>query len=247
MKYSYKNLKRKVAFEILTSWLVMSPLAIGLTILIGVWAVSFSGSGLWMAIGALLTLVSGAIWVTRFFGGSKTIEERVLGKIKAEIEREDRKRLDSLDARLVADGDGRTEFALRDLRNLRQAMLACETTDSLIACSDVIESIEALFDDSVKALDKSLSLSYTINSISTYEARANLMEHREKIIEGVQKSIIEIGKIVGDLQVLASSGYNNQDELRGQLSDKMEVVSQVHQQMTRWEAGNFEENHITVA
>lgn len=247
MKYLYKNLKRKVAFEILTSWLVLSPLAVGLTILIGVWAVSFAGSGLWTAIGGLLTLVSGAIWVTRFFGGSKSIEERVLGKIKAEVEREDRKRLDELDSRLSEDGDHRTEFALRDLRKLRQAIHSCETPENIVSCSEIIDGIENLFEDSVKALDKSLKLTYTINTLTTFEARKSLKENREKLIEGVQKSIIEIGNIVGDLQVLADSGYDNQEELRQQLSDKVGVVKEVHEQMTRWQAGDFEENHITVA
>tara|TARA_B100001778_G_scaffold330827_2_gene334049 strand:- start:14363 stop:15127 length:765 start_codon:yes stop_codon:yes gene_type:complete len=242
MRYSYRNLKKRVAFEILTGWLVLAPLAIGLTLLIGTWALSFAASGLMAAVGGLLTLVSGAVWLTQFFGNREPVEQRVIAKLKAEEEAEDRARLDELDARLQVDGDPRTENALRDLRQLRRTMHSLDLSADLIAADSIIEGIDELYDDSIKGLEKSLALSKTLRGLSTSEARSAIESQRDKIIGGIQQSIVEIGTVIGDLQVLAVSGDNDsQSELRGRLSEQMETVKTVHQRMQRWQAGDFSE------
>ena len=249
MDYSYQNLKRKVAIEILSDWLVLGPLAVGLTLIIGTWALGFAASGALTAVGGLLALVSGAIWATKFFGGSKPVEERVIAKIKAEVARAEAQKLDALDARLQIDGDPRTNNALRDLRRLMQALRSIDLSESLIAADGVVVGIEELYADSIASLERTLDLTQTINGLSSAEARETLISQRDQIISGINQSIAEIGSLVGDLQVLSTSGDNGtQEELRARVSEQMQTVRKVHDQMQRWQAGDFsdDESHQTV-
>lgn len=238
MSYLYKDLKKKVALEILSGFSFLIPALGGLSLLIAAWAFSIGPLAL---LGVLGFLASGAVAATRFLLNGKSIEERVIEKIKREVASKDRAKLDELHVRLSNDGDYRTETALKDLRNLRVSLHNCETRDNIIGAAETINLVEQMFNQTIVSLERTLALRTTISRLSNKEAREQLVDQREEIIDNIEKSIVEVGKVVGSLQVLANSDISEQAALRDELAESMKVVKQVHKSMTNWQQGNFNE------
>lgn len=232
--YSPDNLRKLVIFEILSGWGVLAPFALGLTVAIGSWALSL-GSAV-TAFGLILSLISGGVFATKLLN-PKAIEERILNRLKKEQDQKHRQELKELRESLAWDGIPDTERILNDLVALRSSLSECETIDNVRAVGPVIQAIESLYSDALKSLRRQLHLGASMRKVSIPDARQALQDQRNQIVEDLRSSVEEIARVVADLQVMSDSADNDLSEHRRNLTDRMEIVSNVQRQMNRWQNG----------
>ena len=238
MSYDRDSIKKKLMWEVITSWTVLGPFAIGATILLFAWGLSLKGlvAGL---IGAAFIAVSFGIFLKQMT--SNGVKQRVIDKLKLHAEREERIRLDELDSRLANDRDPRTQSLLRNMRRLRQTFSSCSNDQTCArAAGSIIAGVEDLFADSVRALETTLTLKATADSLIGSEAKQPILERRERLIADVEITVNEMSNIISGLQVISVTGDNDldaADELRSSLSDKLVAIRRTQEEMAELQVG----------
>jgi hypothetical protein len=234
-----RQLRNRVLLNLCTSPWILTPLVLGATMLAGAVAVS-QKLGLLAFGGFALCLAALGTAVTRFFVGAEGLTERAAKQLKEETERANAQRLDSLDQRLVRDGDVRTEAALRDLRAFQQAFKQPGLwTGRLNATSsfDILSSVQDLFEGCVHALEASLALWETAQPLRIAGARRPILERREELVQDVQQSIEQLSRILVGLQALGSKAADDTDlsRIRSDLDANLKIARRVEEKLRHWE------------
>jgi len=187
--------------------------------------------------GIVSILGSFGIFMTRLLSGSESVGKRVLKELEEEAVSDRERALDDLDHKLAADDDPRTEKSLRDLRTLAhafqedQAWLSALNTRSTF---DILAGVEQLFTRCVLSLEKTLKLWYTARDMTSLEAREAILNLRERIIEDVSKSTIQLGRILAGIQSISVQDGDDDSELahiRAELDRSLEVAKMVEKRM----------------
>jgi hypothetical protein len=177
------------------------------------------------------------ILLTRLLMGSENIARDILEEMEKEAITERERALDSLDQRLSADGDSRTEKSLRDLRALARAFQDDQSWLSTLntkSTFDILAGVEQLFSRCVLSLEKSLKLWYTAREMTTDKARQPILDQRERIITDVAESIHQLGRILAGIQRIGvHEGEENSElaRIRQELDQSLQVAEIVEQRM----------------
>jgi len=227
--------RKKLALKVFSSPATLFPIVAGITDFLALWVFG-SKSGWWLFAGMAAVLGGLGIFFTRLLlddtASKKTVEalEQEAGKTRERA-------LDELEQRLAADGDPRTESSLKDLRTLASVFRQGGSwTASLASRSafDIAQGVEQLFDRCVHCLAKTLELWRIAQKMSGLEARAAILEQRERLIGEVDESIRQLGKILAGIEGIGtgqSSGDSELARLRSELDRSLEVARRVNRRM----------------
>lgn len=230
------KLRRKTIQGLLASPWTLWPILGGITLLLGLWALSIrSGLAIFAGLAAILGGVG--IFFSRLLLGSDKLAKKAIAEMQEEAQQKRERSLDDLERRLVADGDPRTEACLRDLRALAKAFESGRAwSDSMTARSvfDILAGVEQLFKRCVLSLKKTLDLWHTARQMATEEASRPILEQRERMIDDVGQSIKQLGRILAGIQGLGASEGEETSELariREELDRSLEVAKMVEKRM----------------
>ena len=230
------SFRQKYLTKLMASPFCLVPFLAGITDLLVLWTFSIqSGLGIFAGITGILGAVG--IFLTRLLTGDQSVGKDVLDSMEKEALKAREQALDELDLKLTGDGDPRTETCLRDLRVLAQAFTKNNTkTESIIsgATLDIFSGVEQLFMHCIHSLEKTLTLWYTADQMTTEEARYPILEQREHIIHEVSESILYLGKILAGIQTLDTTAATHSADLeriRSELNQSLEVAKRVKSRM----------------
>ena len=235
-----KQLRHRVLLGILASPTTVIPFLAGMTALVGAWA-----TGVRADIGVLAGLAgvlgSAGMFYTKLLLNGEDYARKAIEEMQVEAHKDRERALDDLETRLVADGDKRTEAALRDLRSLtrafedtRESVSRDLTTQSTY---DVVAGVKRLFDQCICSLEKTLKLWHTSQELETKAAREPIRKQREEILKDVARSIRQLGHTLVAVQNLAS-GEGGQSELArigSELDEHLAVAKRVEERVRAFE------------
>lgn len=239
-----KRLRQKIMLSLLSSPWTLVPLLGGATVLAAGWAVGISPDT--AAFSGLAAILAGAgVFLTRLLVGGEAVAQKALEELQREAQAESRRRLDDLDHRLMADGDPRTEQALRNLRTLVDAFKqGGGWSDTMNAAStfDIVSGVDDLFGACVRSLERTLELWETASGVTVADARQALLDRREKIITEVQASIVQLGRILAGIQGLEGGSASTAElgRLRGELEQSLAIARRVDEKMKAWRTDSAE-------
>ena len=236
-----RKLRRKILLNILASPLTAAPFLAGVTALVGAWALGVSPAvGVFAGLAGALS--SAGVFVTKLVLGGEAHAKRAIEEMQAEAQAERERALDDLEQRLIADGDPRTEAALRDMRSLTRALkeLGEDATARLntLSAFDIVSGAERLFEQCVRSLEQTLRLWHTAQKMTTKAARDPIVRQREEILRDVGRSIRQLGDILVAVQKL-DSGEGAESELMRigeELGQHLAVAKQVEQRVRAFES-----------
>jgi len=189
---------------------------------------------------SLLTL--GTIGQIFFLRGSK-IAQRAKEELKEETDDAREKNLDDLYNRLKKDKDSRTEKALRDLRELSNAIQGSTDQESSLDAQTRFElhfKVEQLFSKCVSRLEKSLQLWKSSKEISNKQVSRKILALREEVIEEVIENIVHLGETFARIQTLdcnQSSSKEDLQKIRNDLQEGLAIAEKVEEKMRKFEIG----------
>ncbi len=235
-----KKLRQRVLLDLLVSKWTLIPGGAGLTILF----ILFAVSSLWplgIFLGVLGVIAGGGSFLSRLIMGDDAANKRSIKALTQEANKEKDAGLDELDAALITDRDDRTQTMLRDLRSLVVAFKEGGSWTEQPNLFDITASVDDLFDEAVRMLQKSLALYKTAKRVRTDSARAKIFEQRDLIIDDVQTSLDELGRILADIQVMDISDNSAQERIRQELSDSLDVAKAVQSRMAEFHLNELRE------
>ncbi len=230
------SLKKRILRKLLSHPGILFLFMAGVTDLSMLWAFGIdSGIGFFAGIACIL----GAIgwFLSRLLLRQDSLAKDVLAEMKGEAREEHNRKLDELEKQLEEDGDPRTEKLLRSLREITEIFHESQSSSAPLNSSstfDILTGVEQLFSRSVLSLEKTLQLWQTAQRISIAEARDPILEKRQRIIEDVDESIQQLGKILAGIQCLGSGAESEESELariREELNQSLEVAKNVEKRM----------------
>lgn len=236
--------RRKVLLRLLSRPSTIGPLLAGVTILLGVWAVSPATAGFWAFGGIACILLSAGVALTRLMLRGEDVGRQVIDEMHQEAREERARALDGLEHRLIRDGDPRTEQELRDLRALAAGLKASMEGSSTWSSSvdaystlEIVSQVERLFGLSVDSMERTLTLWQTAEQIQSEDARQPLVEEREELIKDVGQTIAQLGRILAEIQRL-STGHGTTSDLariREELDRSVSTAKTVQDEVAEWE------------
>jgi len=234
------SIRRKVLLSILTGPATLAPFLAGITALAGSWALDLRPD-LGLLAGLLGVLGAGGMFLTQLLVGGEKHAARAIGDLREEAASKGERALDKLDQQLSADGDPRTEAALRDLRSLAHALDELEDAGAIEvngpAAIEIQLDAKDLFHQCVRSLEHSLRLWHTAQQMHTKAAKRPILEQRERLLRDVFESIQQLGKLLAALQSL-SRGEGSASELarvRSELDQNLEMAKQVDARLRAFE------------
>lgn len=238
MNIDKKAIYKKLLLEPVDA-LSLTPFVIGATIGLGAWAVNMD-SGLTIASGLILGLVSAGIYLNRLIFGWGKNYERIVREWREKVESSRDKELDRLYLALKKDGDERTQSMLKDLRTLTKALMSEDTDTLAISAMDIVSDVDKLFQRCVDFLRESLDLWETAKAVERDSIRESLLAQRETIINEVEQSLDNLGHVLSGLKkanIHTSKGQALSD-LREELSSRLRIAEQVEARMANLRSGN---------
>jgi hypothetical protein len=231
-----KSLRKRVLRKLLSSPGVLFLFLAGVTDLAVLWGFNID-SGLGVFAGLACILGAAGYFLSKWLLGGDKLAKEVIEEMKEEAREKNERDLDELEKRLCEDGDPRTEKNLRDLRELTRAFH--ESREGSLSLSskasfEILSGVEQLFGRCVLSLEKTLQLWHTAQRMSRPEAREPILDQRERIIEDVDKSIRQMGKLLAEIQCLGIEKNSEESELariRKELNQSLEVAKKVEERM----------------
>ena len=232
-----KEIVKRLLLEPL-GWLTLTPFIIGVTLGMGVWALGME-PGITLASGVIMLLISAGIYLNRLIFGWDENYERIVSDFREKMEKERDKDLDKLYRDLRKDGDRRTERLLKDLRTLTKALLNEQSDVLAVNAFDIIADVDKLFQRSVDYLKESLQLWHTAESMESETIRKELLSQREILINEVEKSLENLGKVLGTLKKTAINSGSKQQlaELREELNTRLQIAEDVEKRISAMRTG----------
>ena len=213
-------------------WITLAPFLVGVTLGLGAWAVNLQ-SGIAVAASVILILVSAGIYLHRLLFGWNENYERTVNEWRESVERNRDKELDRLYRDLRKDGDPRTENLLKDLRTLTKALMSEQSESLAVTAFDIVSDVDKLFQRSVDYLKESLDLYRTAEEMERETIKEKLLKHREILISEVEKSLENLGDVLGSMKKAAVSSRDGQQlaELREELTGRLKLAEEVEDRM----------------
>ena len=227
------RLRQKVLWNLASSPVTLIPLLVGATLLLGLWTFSIN-SVLAAVVGVGALMVGCGTFFTRLFVGDERVAQKSIADLRREHEQERIDELDELDDQLTKDRDSRTQKMLRDLRSLVKTFKNNSYDDNLNTSSllDITSGVEELFEEGVKMLHKSLEFYRTAKDFNDKSTREAILQRREEVLDDVEKSIDQLGKLLTDIQGMDVQDYSQQDRIRQELRDSFDVAKRVRERMS---------------
>lgn len=213
-------------------WVTLTPFAAGAALAVG-GGLLRPEPALYVASGAIAMLLSTGVYLHRLIFGWEAGQQRLLAAWTEALERARQQELDALYRELQQDGDPRTETLLKDLRTLTEAIVGEQSRTVGATALDIASDVDVLFQRSVDYLKESLGLWRTAAQVHREPIRAQLLAQREILIAEVEKSIENLGEVLGGLKRAAVSSGNAPQlaELRDELRSRLRIAEEVEQRL----------------
>lgn len=231
-----KKLRRKVLLNVLASPLTALPFVAGITALVGSWAIGVRPDlGLLAGMAGLLGSVG--VFYTKLFIGGEGHAKQALDELEEESQAKRDHVLDDLEHQLEADGDPRTQAALRDLRALARAFEELRNNEAFRGSTgsvfDIVSGVQQLFDQCVHSLERTLALIHTAKQLRTKAACEPIRIQREHILDDVGRSIRKLGQILAAVEGLDMGEGADSELVRigAELDQHLAVAQQVEQRV----------------
>ena len=238
----HSSFRHRVARDTILSPGVVVPPAIGVSVALGGMLM-----GLTLPVVAPAAVIGGVIGLgvlaKRWFVGRRRIEEKAAFDLDRRAKLSRRRQLDLLNAKLLRDGDPRTNQALRGLRDLEARFeRLSESKLHRPAPIEVITKVRQLIDDSFRSLDRSFELHETAREVITDEARERVERARERVLDEVQASVDQLVVTLDSIRTLGIGGDEQIQlaEIRRELDMSLDVARRVDERMRSLE-GQFED------
>ena len=220
-------------------WITLTPFLAGVTLGLGAWAIH-SESGIVVAASAILILISAGIYLNRLLFGWKDNYDRTINEWRKRVEKSRDEDLDRLHRALREDGDPRTENLLNDLRTLTKALMSEQSESLAISAFDIVSDVDKLFQRSVDYLKESLELWQTADNMQRESIKERLLKHREILISEVEKSLENLGDVLGSMKKAAVTSRDGQPlaELRDELTARLTLAEEVEDRLKAMRRGS---------
>jgi len=232
-----KTYRREVLKRYTLDRLTVVPLALGLTGIIGAWALS---SPLFL-IGGIIILGLGTYgFFARLNGEDDTIEKSIQKRFKAEAQQRTQVYLDELEKVLTITPDPRDENALRDLRGLLTAFHENKTWERNVDPSSAInirEGVDRLFKGAIETLRESYSLLVQNQKTSSFKVKEANLLRREMLISEVEASVHRLERLFEELQTMRPLDETGEDlaALRDELDINLQIAIKVAEGIDDWD------------
>jgi len=128
---------------------------------------------------------------------------------------------------------------LKDLRTLTKALMSEQSESLVVNAFDIVSDVDKLFRRSVDYLKESLELWSTAEEMDRETIKAKLLKHREILISEVEKSLENLGDVLGSMKKAAISSRDGQQlaELREELTTRLKFAEDVEDRMKAMREG----------
>jgi hypothetical protein len=226
--------RKKVLLDLFAAPSTVIPLASGLTLLIGSWAVGGNNPATFAGVAGVLAGLG--MFASRLVLGLEAITHRAYDYVVDHQRQEENQQLALLQQRLLADDDPRTDNCLHELRSLHEILRAKVDRGELgRASTDVLDRVSDLYRTCIHQLRQSVDLRDAAKQLSG-SARRSVLQQRDQIVREVTSSIAELGQLLE--RFLASSTERNRDELRrlrSELESAIDVARRAEHRTAQWE------------
>jgi len=233
----HQTYRKRVFLHYLAHPLTIIPAAIGLTGLLGGWAVGSAG----IAFGGLVIALAGiGVFLTRLLSDDTSTEEKVIGKMQSESREVRQRELDDLDRLLAKDKDPRDEKALQDLRLLvktfdddtswTHGIDTASQVEIRVGVDRLFKHAEASLRESHEALVKSRDASRKV--------ALTFIKRREHLIDEVEASVQRLQHLLEELQAMRPLSETAEDlrAIREELDTSLEIAKKSAQTVSEWDA-----------
>ncbi|MEM8874402.1 MAG: hypothetical protein AAGD32_09090 [Planctomycetota bacterium] len=226
---SREALRKRTAWNVLTSPWALVPAAIGGSLLAAAVAVPASiGAGALLAFGGVATLATGAgLTVTRWLANADGYVEKSYEQLTKEAHAEQEKWLDRLDKALRADRDGRTEGLLRRLRAVYTTLRETRGVPH-----EVRAKADELFDGCVQSLVKTLEMVNTARQLRSVGAHRRLLADREEVIGEVAHSVAALERALDDVRTSRGDAAGL-SKVRAELDATLDIARRVEERVAK--------------
>lgn len=224
------DVKRKVLLDLFVSPSTLLPLAGGLSMLMGSWAMG--GSALLNFAGVAGILGGVGMFATRLIFGLERITNKAYEFVIEKQQEQQEQALDRLDAQLTGDRDSRTEACLRQLRELYVSLKADARAGRVTASSrDVLDGIDRLFRLCVENLQESHELWEKSQRVRGY-ARKQALVQREELVEEVAATVVHLAKTIDRLHSLGGKQKKSElAEMRRELDESLQAARRAEERV----------------
>lgn len=229
------NFKKRVLHDLINHPAVLIPPALGVTMALASWA-----TGQFVAMGSFLGLtgiiLGAGAFFTRLFTRQDQVAKEVFERMQSESLSDREAQFDQLARQLDGDKDSRTNDAVEKLRiiqrtldTIRKDMLsasAADTSELLASCTDLIQYC-------LDSLERSFKLWQMSQTMMTRQARMDMIDRREKLLEEINQSIVQIAHAMDGIRTLGIEDNPGQKLaiIRKQLNGNLELARKVDQRM----------------
>lgn len=228
------EINKRIYLDLFASWPVIGPVVVGLTGLIGSW---FTLSGTLAVASFAVVLVGLGVFTTKWIWGLDDIVKKAQEAELTKRETNYNSFLDELDQGLTKDKDARPETCLRELRRLRASLKA---NQSSVMTSQVTETFDKLFDETVKKIAQTYVLWSDSLKLSG-AARTRLREDREKLVIEIEETTKYILTTIEPFQKKKETAKTDATvDLRQELAKTIEIAKRVDQRMSELNGPNYD-------
>ena len=181
-------------------------------------------------------LIAGGAAATRWiFGGPRIVEKAMAAEAARQRARREAE-LDALDAKLAADGDGRTESALRRLRALHERLWTDDPDGR--PPTEILRKAEELFRFSVQSLERTLAFQSAAGALATRDAKLAVAQRRDGLVREVGEGVDQLARTLDQIQLLKleEGGGRTLAALRADLDAGLAVARRVDERLRGMEA-----------
>jgi hypothetical protein len=234
------RLRQKVLLDLLSAPWTLLPAVGGLSLLLLAGAGSRGAEYLILGgIGGLLAGVGSLL--TRWILRGDAITKKAFEALQAEGFRKEEDALNELGRRLQRDDDPRTEEHLRELRALYtrfRSNAGWSTQLGQRSALAIAGQVESLFKGCLQSLERSLEFWDTAQKMATREARATVLDARERLLGEIRMSIQQLARTIDEVQALAVKRKEEQDlaRIRRELDESLVVARRVEERMQALDA-----------
>lgn len=233
------SVRKKVLLDLFVTPATVISGTLGVTFVL--LSTMFSGNmfmpGLFLILSSL-----GIMGTNCIFNLEKTTKSAIeeLHRIKS---KEQKRRLDILDANLVKDKDPRDQTALRNMRAVYESF-KCDFKNGKIplavSYSSLIDGIDEIFIESIYKLERSFEM-WKVSRKTSGDLRDEILEQRDLMIQEVEESSVVLINSINEIRDLKIKSDNkSMVSLRDQLVKQLDIAKATHQSL---ESLNFEKDY----
>jgi hypothetical protein len=227
--------RRKVLMDLIAAPSTVIPAALGASSML----ISLAADGnaaVWAFAGLSGLLASAGILATRWIYGADRIIQRAYESLNEQDRRAKDRELDELDRRLRTDKDPRPEKCLAELRAMYDGFQRDSAWSGGVGQRSAVEianKVEKLFQACIISLRRSQDLWETATRMRTNEARDAALAQRERLVEEIRQSVVQLAKTIDGVRSLAVQKEHDHDlsRIRQELDESLDVARRVEERM----------------